>query len=477
MADDLPKRLSFEDAAFVHFERDSMPLNVGSVAIYDGIISYQSFLAHVDRRVDRIPRNRQRLAFAPFNIAHPAWVDDPRFDITRHIRPATLPAPGGRAELLAFAARFFSEPLARDKPLWEILLVQGLDGHRTAHVAKVHHCLVDGVAGVDLLSAVLDVQPTPPERARRPAHPPPAAQSPRDGQLFDAVADSWMAQARAGADFTFALLNPRGTARQLAKILRAFGASGRYLASPAPLTPWNRPLSGPTQLAWQPLEFAAVRDTAHLLGGKVNDVVLTVLAGALARYMDSLGEQTEGVTLRVACPVNVRSDAEGEDLGNRVSFMLVGLPLGATDPIARFRMIRAETSALKDIDQSNTFDSAMRTVGRMPAPYQAFLGQTLTMPNTVANLVCTNIAGPQSPLYMTTHRVLEHYPWVPIVWRMGLSVALMSFDTSLSFTFVGDRNVPGDFGRLGAYLQESFDELARAARSTQHAPAAATPAG
>lgn len=459
----LPKRLNYQDAAFANFERDNMPLNVGSVGVYEGTIPYQAYLEHVDRRIDQIPRYRQRLIEAPFSLAFPEWVDDPRFDITRHVRSVTLPPPGSKQQLADVAAAFFAEPLSRQKPLWEILLVHGLANHRTAHVAKVHHCMVDGVSGVGLLAALLDLEPKPAAQRRRgrrePAPPLPGPQR----RLSDAFFDAWGELIKANGEFALAVLEPRASIATLQRIVRGFGIAGKYLAEPAPVTPWSRRLTSPTRLAWQSIPFDEVHDVARKLDGTVNDVVLAALAGGLGRHLEDQGEETAGRVLRIACPVNVRAEAESADLGNRVSFMLVGAPVGERDSLARFHAIHLESAHAKEAGQPSGVDALMRIVGRLPAVSHAALSRTLSMPNTISNLICTNVPGPLVPLYCMGHHMVEHYPWVPLGWRMGLSVAVMSYDRALWFGIVADEKTPGDIDRLAQHLGDCFGELRDAA--------------
>lgn len=462
MKDQLPKRLSYGDAAFFNFERDAMPMNVGSVGVYEDIISYPALLAHVDRRIDQMPRYRQRLVPVPLHVAHPVWIEDPRFDITRHVREVTLDPPGDRAQLVQLAAGFFAEPLARDRPLWELLVVHGLAGQRTAHVAKVHHCLVDGVAGVDLLAALLDLVPKAPmeRRRERPAPPPmPSADRLFVDAFFDAMAD----QVRIGGQMALALADPLAAGKVMLDIARAFNSAGEYFAIPAPSTPWNHRLVSPSRLAWRSLPFEEVRHVARTLDGKINEVALSAVAGALGRFLRDLGEPAEGVELRVACPVNVRSDGEAGDLGNRISFMLLGVPIGPMDPLDRFARVHAASVAAKAAGQPTGVDTLMQIVGGLPAAQHALLGRTLSMPNTLANLICTNVPGPLVPLYCMGHRMIEHYPWVPLGWRMGLSVALMSYDREIGFSITGDQETPGDLDRLAAHLADCFEELRNAA--------------
>jgi WS/DGAT/MGAT family acyltransferase len=455
---DLPTRLSYQDAAFTNFERSSMPMNVGSVGIYEGVIPFTKFLDHVDRRIDLVPRYRQRLVDVPFDIAHAAWVDAPDFDLHGHVETVRLPAPGTEAQLAELAGEYFARPLERDKPLWEIRLVEGLNGGRTAHLAKVHHCMVDGIAGVGLLAALLDVEPTPRPTARRRRRP--AAARPDPFALFtDAIFDRMIEQLRTNERLALALVDPASPLRGAVAIVRALAAAARYFAVPAPRTPWNMPLTGPKRLAWQQLRLDEVRAVAEALGGTINDAVLATLAGALGRYLRERGASTDGLTLRTLIPVNVRNAHENASLGNRVSFMLAGLPVDERDPVERFNVIHGEVKSLKETGQAAGLEVLASALGMLPAPVHALLGRTLTMPNTLANMVCTNVPGPLAPLYLMGHRMTAHYPWVPLAWRMGMSVAVMSYDKGMYFAFSGDANAPDDVPSIAGHLADAFAEL------------------
>jgi diacylglycerol O-acyltransferase len=456
------ERLSYEDAAFVNFERPTMPMNVGSVGIYDGRVEFHHFVDHLERRIDLVPRYRQRLVQAPFNIAQAAWLDDPKFDVAHHTRSIHLDPPASDEQLTAIAGEFFATPLARDKALWEICLVEGLSGARTAHLAKVHHCMIDGVSGVSLLAALLDFDPTPRKmrkRQHRAAPPIPSLASLATDAFFDAAID----QLRLNERVVRAMLEPESVIKTAAGIVRAFGAAGKYFAVPAPAMPWNKPLAGPTRLAWQSVPLEDLRAVARKLGGKVNDAVLTIIAGAFGRYLERTGAMTADLVLRSAAPVNVRHRDEEGSLGNRVSYMLVGLPVGERDPLKRFATITAETKSLKEAHQADGVDQLLAIIGALPAPGGAFLGQTLTMPNWLSNVQVTNVQGPLAPLYLMGHRMLDHYAWVPLGWRMGVSFAVMSYDTRMYFSLSIDADAPAGIEALAAYADEEFAALRDAA--------------
>ena len=289
----LPKRLSYGDAAFANFERAAMPMNVGSAGIYAGAIDFASFVEHVEHRINLVPRYRQRLVPVPLELAFPAWVDDPRFDIRRHVGRMHLPPPGTREQLADLAGEFFSVPLERDKPLWEIRLVDGLDDGGTAHLAKVHHCMVDGVAGVGLLAALLDFEASVTEEPRDAPWWPGRASDALD-LAIDAVFDGLIDQLRLNERVLLALADPAEAWRTARTIARAFAAAGGYFAVPAPRTPWTMKLTRPRKLGWQSVPFADARDVAKALGGTINEVVLTVLGGALGRYLEERGDSTVG---------------------------------------------------------------------------------------------------------------------------------------------------------------------------------------
>ncbi len=455
----LPKRLSFGDAAFANFERPAMPMNVGSAGVYDGAIDFERFVEHVERRISLVPRYQQRLMRVPFDIAFPAWVDDPAFDVRHHIELVHLPPPGTHEQLAELAGEFFSVPLSRDKPLWEVRLVDGLEGGRSAHLAKVHHCMVDGIAGVGLLAALLDFDPaTAAARAAAPLPPPARAPGPLE-LAIDAMFDRCFDRMRTGERLLLALADPAGTLQTARTIAQAFSAAGAYFVVPAPTTPWSMKLTRPRRLAWRVLRLADVRHVARTLGGTINDVVLTSVGGALGRYLEARGDRAGARLLRAAVPVNMRVAELDGSLGNRVSFMLNGLPVGERDPVERFRAIQRESRALKSGGQAAGVDALLRVIGAVPPIAQAMLEGTLTLPNTLSNLVCTNVPGPLQPLYLMEHRMVEHYPWVPLGWRMGMSVAVMSYDEGMYFSVTGDERAPDDIGRIATFIGEAFDEL------------------
>ena len=465
-------RFNYQDAGLVAFDRASFPHNIGSVGIFEGAIPFDRYLAHVEERLDLVPRYRQRMLSAPLDLARPVWRDDPNFDVREHVRSVTLPEPGDERQLRHLAGEFFAEPLDREQPLWRILLVKGLRGRRTAQLVKAHHCLVDGVGGVQLLIALLDTTPEPAPRGGGREHDP----QPLPGgltRLVDAICDRLLDEIDTVRSVALTAIDPASAARWGRSVGTALWAARPYLSRPAPDTPWNTRLTGPRQLAWQTVPLAETRAICAALGGKVNDVVLTILAGALRKYFLLHDWETDGVVLRVAVPVNVRTGAEARALGNHVSIMLAGLPLDVEDARARFELISGELKALKGADQAGGIEALLRFLGRIPAPVQAALGRRLTAPNIFANLLCTNVRGPETPLYCLGHEMVAHYPWVLVTWRMGLSAAVMSYMKDIWFSFTGDAGVLRDLDRIPEFLAEDFWTLYAAVAKPR--PAADSP--
>ncbi|MBI1886662.1 MAG: wax ester/triacylglycerol synthase family O-acyltransferase [Chloroflexi bacterium] len=464
MAPALSRRLSPQDASFLYFERDSIPLQIGSIAIFEGQLPFERFVEQIASRIHLIPRYRQRVVFPPFNLAHPTWEWDPVFDILNHIHKADVPSPVDDRALAALAGEFFAKPLSRDKPLWEMVLVEGLPGDRSALVSKVHHCLVDGVAGIELLMITLDISPNPPPTP--PPHDPyPPEPVPDPATLLtSALRDRLSELVQAFGDWQTALIDPLERMRRTADVLRSLQASAPFLREPAPRLPFNRVVQPQRYVAWTLAPFTELRGIRSALGGTVNDVVLAIVCGALRRYLLQHGISCDGPAPRVGIPVNVRQQDETGSLGNRVSMMLAALPVSARDPVERFHAIRDHIEQLKRANQAAGFQRLMDDLGRLvPVPLQALGGALPQLPNTLVNLVCTNVPGPMIPLYSIGHRLLANYPLVPLGPDLGLGVGVTSYDQRLYFGLMADPAAVPDLDKLRAYFEEAYLELRLAA--------------
>ena len=461
MSNTLVHRLTSQDASFLYIERPTAPLHIGSLGIYEGQIPFERFVEHIDSRLPNIPRYRQRLAFVPWAMAHPTWEDDPDFDIHRHIHHVTLPEPGGQEELMSVTADLFAKPLDRTKPLWEMYIFNDLEQDRSGILAKVHHCMVDGVSGIELMMAILDISQTPepmPETAPWQPKPFPATGT----QLADAFWDNLSEQRDRLQEFQETLIDPQPSLKRTQDMARTLNSTSPWLNKPAPQLPFTGPLGAERRVAFSEMSFVEIREIRTSLGGTVNDVVLAVLAGALRRYLAEHGVDLAGAEPRVAIPVNVRVDDEEGALGNRVSCILAELPVGEADAATRFGKVRERMDHLKDENQAGAIEVLSRMAAQIPAPIQA-LGGALPPSNTLVNLICTNVPGPMIPLYSIGHLMLHHYPLVPLSLDMGLGVGVTSYNQRLYFGLMAEPNAVPDLDRLKTFLDESYLELREAA--------------
>jgi WS/DGAT/MGAT family acyltransferase len=454
--------MSAADAWFLYFEKPNAPLHIGSLGIFEGKIPVEKTKLGLAERLHLIPRYRQRAVFPPLFTGHPRWEDDPQFSVDRHIRAVQLPAPGNEQQLYELTSEIFAKILPRDRPLWDIVVIHGLEGDKTAYVNRVHHCLVDGVSGVELLLALLDLSPSPP-----PTPPPakawePEPWSPAVISWAEAMLDQWSRGVTTLADAQLNLLDPGRALRGARDFARGLmGALPAAMRLPSP-TIWNRPLSAQRRAAFISFSFQEIRAIRGELGGTVNDVCLTILGGALGRYLESRGVRTEGLKLRLMTPVNVRAESESGDLGNRVSMMLPQLPVGIHEPLERLAAVRAEMDRMKSAQQGRAFDQFIRLADNAPAAFHALAGVG-GIPGGMINLVCTNVPGPLIPLYGSGHRMLASWPLLPLAGDLGLGVAIISYDKSLYFGVMSDPSIVPDVELVRDFIDEEFQRLRSAA--------------
>ena len=477
---ELPQQFGPLDAVFLNFERKEMPLHIGSVSICDGALPFDQFVASIERKLDLLPRYRQK-AVRPFlDIGLPTWQYDPKFDIRRHIFHVTLDAPADEAQLRELTGRIFTKLLNRDKPLWEVYVVDGLAGGRSAIVTKVHHCMVDGVSGVGLLNLMFDTSPdTPalpkgaPKRKRyRPPQPPDETQR-FTGALkgaFQFTLDQLAGAQKNLAAWGMSLFHDQ---RALAGLERLVDVLPQVLG-PLERLPFNRPCSGERRVAWSEHSFTDARAIRTACGGTVNDVVLTVLTGAVMRYLKLHKESMQNRYFRVMVPVNLRQAGDRGTLGNCVSILPVTLPLFIEDPVARLHRISAQTEAMKHARVAELIWAGISWLGAIPAPLQALAGRLplLSTPVPIVHMVATNVPGPQVPLYANGRRLLTLYPYVPAGWDVGMGLAIQSYDRKLFFGFTFDAQAAPDGERMKEFLDASFVELCKAAKVPESEPAA-----
>ena len=449
-------RMTTRDAGFLYLERPHALLHIGCVAFLDGAPSLAAISRHIESRLPQLRRYAQRAVFVPLSLGHPSWEDDPGFEVREHLHRWALPSPGGEHELAELVAELLAQPLDRDRPLWEMHLIEGLDGGRSALFQKVHHCMIDGMAGAQLLEHLLDAQPgaVEPRPLRAMAPPVPGALE----RVSRAVSDTLWSRVRMAGRLADALRRPGQVRDAVGKLRNAAWSALRLAQRDVPEMPWNAPIGARRKLHFTRLPMEGVRRIRALRGGTVNDVVLTLLAGGLHRYLRSSGIKTRGVELTALVPVSLRTAGEAETMGNRISAMLVPLSIDPTSEVPRFTATRAVTERLKSDGSWAGIDALLGALDELPAPLVAAFGKGLSL-GRVANVICTNVPGPRESRYLCGSHVDGLYPIVPIIDGIGLGLAVFSYDGALHVGLNADAGLLPDLEKLGQGIQEAFSDL------------------
>jgi diacylglycerol O-acyltransferase len=456
-------RLSAVDASFLAQEKQSSHMHVGALVIFDGPPpTREEFCAHLGSRLGLVPRYRQKLAFPPLEAGRPFWVDDPSFNLDYHVRHTALPKPGSDDQLRALLGRIFSQRLDRSKPLWEVWIVHGLEGGRFALISKTHHALVDGVAGVDIATVLFDLSPVPAEP--EPSEPWTPSPEPSDAEL---VADGVVGLARtpfglAGRALG-ALQRPVETLGRVREAAEGIGEVVWAGLNPAPEVPLNVPIGPHRRLRWVQVRLDDFKEVKNALGGTVNDAVLTVVAGALRRWLGDRGVRTDGLELRALVPVSIRAEDERGALGNRIAAMRGPLPVYVDDPVERLRIVRQGMGELKESKQAL---GAEVIAGLQDFAPPTLLAQAsrLNFSTRLFNLIVTNVPGPQFPLYLLGREMEEIVPIAFLPENHALAIAIMSYNGKVDFGLLADYDAMPDVDAFASHLDESLAELLAAAR-------------
>jgi diacylglycerol O-acyltransferase / wax synthase len=458
------QRLTALDAGFLHLERGGAHMHVASILVFAGEPpSYEELVEALDRRMHLVPRYRQKLAEVPLGQGRPVWVDDPHFNLRYHVRHSALPAPGGDEQLKALAGRLFALPLDRSKPLWEINLVEGLEGgDRFALISKTHHALVDGVSGVDITSVLFDASPDPAPAAREDrewiAQPEPTGAE----LLAQALLDRATVPGEATRALRAVTRRPRRVLTRVGERLVGIGAMAWAGLSPAPPSPFNVPIGPHRRYTWVDAEVAQFKAIKNALGGTLNDVVLASVTLALGRFLRRRGEPTDGVVLKAMVPVSVRADAQRGALGNRVAAMWAPLPVGVQKPAAVMAQVSEAMRGLKESGQA-VGAVALTSLADFAPPTIMSQAARLQPQQRLFNLVVTNVPGPQVPLYLLGREMQRFYPVVPLARNQAVGIAIMSYNGRLGFGLLGDYDAMPDLEDLAADLRQAIDALAAAA--------------
>jgi diacylglycerol O-acyltransferase len=459
-------RLTSTDASFLHQEGPASHMHIGAVLLFEGPPpDFDQYLDHVRRRLHLVPRYRQKLATPPLEMGRPLWVDDPSFNIEYHIRHSALPSPGTEEQLFNLAGRINSQPLDRSKPLWESWLIEGLTDDRFALLFKTHHSLVDGVSGVDLATVLLDLEREPDEAADAGT-----ALEPWTPQPEPSPVDLVLAGARGMVTTTAeivarALAAATRPASSMAVLRDAAEGVGEIVwagMNPAPETPLNIEIGPHRRYRVVRQELADYKRVKDALGGTVNDVVLTVVSGALRTWLHDRGVQTEGLELRALVPVSVRTKDQRNTLGNQLTVMRGPLPVYIADPVARLQFIRHAMDGLKESKQA-VGAATLAAVNNLAPPTVLAQASRLNFSTRLFNLIVTNIPGPQFPLYVLGRKLDDLFPVAFLPDHHALAIAIMSYDGGLDYGLLGDYDGLPDIDVIAEGIDRGLSELLLAA--------------
>ncbi len=428
----------------------------GPLARDDGSIDFEQVLRVAEAGLFRAPRFRQKLGSVPLT-GRQVWVDDPHFNLLYHVRHTSLPIPGDERRLKRLVGRIVSQKLDRSKPMWELWFVEGLEGGRIALISKVHHCLIDGISGVDLLSAFMGPDPD-----RRPdlvdhrwvPRPPPGPLQ----MVGDEITRRVTLPGRIAGSLVRGLQKPTQTWRDASHTVSGFGEGLLETLTPASETPLNVPIGPHRRFDWTRFELDAIKEVKQRLGGTLNDVVLACVAGGVRRFLARRGLDLSEIDFRAFVPVSTRTSEQRGRLGNRVSMLIVPLPVNEPDARIRIERISERTTELKGSGRTEgtewieevsdwTTTSLLTGFTRLAASRRSF------------NMVVTNVPGPKVPVYMNGARLLESYPLVPLYENQALGVALFSYDGALHWGFNADWDAIPDLHDFVQDVEIEFETL------------------
>jgi diacylglycerol O-acyltransferase / wax synthase len=460
-------RLTSFDTSFLANEKANGHMAIGALLMCEGDPpSEGDFLAHIRSRVHHLPRLRQRLLYPPLGLGTPFWVDYADFDIHRHLRRISLPAPGTEAQFQGLVGELLAPPLDRAKPLWELILVEGFEDDRFGIVYKTHHAMADGISAVDIGMLLFDVEPKPePARDEAPWTP---ARSPSRAALVGHAGSGIAATLRRLARWLRRALEEPGRARRRA----ADGLTGLWevtwnLARPAPKVPFNTPIGTGRSFCWSSFDLPDFKHIKNALGGTVNDVTLAVVAGALRRWLQEHDVAVDGLELKALVPVSIRTENEHGELGNKLTAMRGPLPVGVADPVKRLHSVSASMDALKASKQP----LGAEAIWGLNDWFRDFAPPLLLSPTAAINfstrlfnLLVTNFPGPQVPFYVLGRELTAVYPIGFLAKDHALAIAILSYNGRVGFGLLADPGSVPDAERIVDHLTAAVEELAAAAQ-------------
>ena len=479
-------RLTESDASFLYTETASGNMHTASILVVEGELAHEKVLEHMRARMHLVPRYMQKLAFVPFNLAHPKWVDDSEFALENHVK-AYSAKPGSSLEDAVDEALVLNEKLLdRSKPLWMTYVIDGVPG-KTLLLQQVHHAMIDGVSGVELLMTLMDFEP------ESKAPPPPNApwtpeEEPSPLELITEAVRENVEQVMEEVQRSLPV-----DEKSRALLGNATRAMTRFFTEPAIMAPWNAGLVGPKRkMRWIRHPFSEFREIRRAFGGTINDVVLAAVSEGAARYMAGHDEATEGRHLRIMCPVSVRTENEQGALGNRVSAIFPTLPASPMPILERYHAVLAETEGIKRNEEAQALTLMNESTPAMPATLMAptLLVGTPFDPTAMAaqypapllpsmgprppyfgfNFTCTNVPGVQVPMYIAGHRMETMLGLLMLTGSLGYGVALVSYNQEMVFAMIGETRLMPDLEVMVEAVEDAFVELLVEARKINAPP-------
>jgi WS/DGAT/MGAT family acyltransferase len=452
------ERLSGLDASFLYLEKPGVHMHVAGLSLFgprqDGsFLTYDDVERVVEARLRLAPRLRRKLRQVPGNLSRPVWVDDDRFDLDFHLRHASVPSPGGRFELERAVGRVLSRPLDRTKPLWELYVFEDLSEDRTAILLKLHHAMADGIGGMMIASALFDLSPDAPLGAADEVWSPEPAPHVQD-LILDAAEDVLLHPIQG---LSHMARQPRLLAETVAATVGALRTVAGMGAPPR--GPFDGRVGPNRRFATAERPFEMFRSIKQGLGGTVNDVVLTVVAGGVHSLLESRGEPTRGRTLRAMVPVSVRSPGESGDIGNRIAPVFVDVPIGRMAARTRLRRVRAAAARIKDSGMAVGADTIIGLGAYAPPALHATAARLIAQARW-CNIVVSNIPAPQVPLYLAGAPMEASYPAMNLKEDCGLSIACTSAAGTMAFGLTADWDRVPDIDVLARGIESAIDELA-----------------
>jgi len=445
-------RLSDLDEAFLYLEKPNQPMQIGCVAELDGHLELDELVATLEARLAPLPRFRQRLAHSTLNLRGVSWEDDPRYDIRQHVRHVALPQPADEPTLRHVVETLFATPLPPDRPLWEIHLIDGLPGRRSALLCKVHHCMSDGISALGVLERIAD--PAPGDGASAPD-----ARSSASGN--GKAAPRALPGAIGGLlERLRALAEPENILAAVRDVGAAVDAVASFVQEPVTVLPFHGRLGHGRRMIWRSFPFDEF-DSLRVAGDcTINDAVLAVIAGALRSYLDEVGVCPDDARVRLLVPMSVRN-ATGPDageLGNLITAVFPWLPVDEDDPLERLSRVREEMRTIKGRQMGRATGILLGLLGLVPSAVEAAAFRLLPDAPLVS-AACTNVRGPAEPLRLLGRRIAEIHPIMNLFQGVGLAFAVASYAGRLSICAATDPRLLPDGERLIDAVEEAVYEL------------------